>query len=256
MCDFNDLVHQCMIKPAAEIKRICAPLRDNLNISIFGYCSIDHDGSYCNISNAPASLEYFYEEKLYFTQWYVRDPQLFQSGYTVVPATYDEAHQKRTHALYEVDRMLLILKKVGTRMEHFFFTCKNYGSSDCYHLLDQIHLLKMFAIYFKREAATLIGRALAEGYNAHHVLGEAFFETDPTVALLKDDLKAKALLNVISPLTYREQQCLELLRVGHSAQATAAMLHLSQRTIEHYFENIKSKLGVTSKSELLEVSPV
>lgn len=255
MSNFKDLVQQCMIKPASALKRICAPLQDKLNISIFGYCSIDREGRYCNISNSPASLEFFYENRLYFSQWYIRDPHLFQSGYTVVPATYDDHYQDITRNTYEIDRMLLILKKTGDCMEHFFFTCKNYNESDCFHLLDQLHLLNQFAGYFKREAAALIDQALVEGYNVREVLGDLFFETSPTVALLSEDLRAKEFLKTISPLTHRELQCLELFKAGHSAQATAALLHLSQRTIEHHFENMKNKLGVSSKWELLEMFP-
>ena len=34
---------------------------------------------------------------------------------------------------------------------------------------------------------------------------------------------------------------------GRSAQSTAAILGLSRRTVEHYFENIKVKLNCRSK---------
>ena len=71
--------------------------------------------------------------------------------------------------------------------------------------------------------------------------------------LLNKDLKTQQFLKKIFPLTVREHQCLDLFKQGRSVQATAAILDLSQRTVEHYFENIKEKLGCQSKMELLEL---
>lgn len=50
----------------------------------------------------------------------------------------------------------------------------------------------------------------------------------------------------------RETQCLYHLARGKTAKQIANILGLSPRTIEHYLENIKKKMKVRSKSELLE----
>jgi len=52
-------------------------------------------------------------------------------------------------------------------------------------------------------------------------------------------------------LSAREQQCLHHLLKGKTAKWIAEKLGLSKRTIEFYFENIKSKMGCENKSELL-----
>lgn len=52
-------------------------------------------------------------------------------------------------------------------------------------------------------------------------------------------------------LTEREKECLELTRKGKTAKQCAQLLGLSYRTIENYLHNIKSKLNVSSKSELI-----
>ncbi len=52
-------------------------------------------------------------------------------------------------------------------------------------------------------------------------------------------------------LSKRETECVTLLAKGNTAKEIAAQLNLSPRTIEHYIENVKNKLGVSTKSELL-----
>lgn len=55
-------------------------------------------------------------------------------------------------------------------------------------------------------------------------------------------------------LTRRELQCLQISLRGRSARQAAIELGLSQRTVEEYLNNVKKKLGVTSKSEMINVA--
>jgi DNA-binding CsgD family transcriptional regulator len=50
----------------------------------------------------------------------------------------------------------------------------------------------------------------------------------------------------------REKECLKLLMYGKTIKAIANILGISNRTVNHYLENIKFKMGVTYKSELIE----
>lgn len=58
--------------------------------------------------------------------------------------------------------------------------------------------------------------------------------------------------NELCCLSNREIECLELLINGNTAKMIAAKLNLSVRTIEHYLDNIKTKLNVTSKYQLID----
>lgn len=51
--------------------------------------------------------------------------------------------------------------------------------------------------------------------------------------------------------TPRENDIIQLLARGKTAKEIGAMLYLSRRTIEHYIENIKLKMCVKTKSELI-----
>jgi DNA-binding CsgD family transcriptional regulator len=53
-------------------------------------------------------------------------------------------------------------------------------------------------------------------------------------------------------LSKREMECLRLTVRGHPAKHVAYQLGISRRTVEEYLNNIKFKLGVFSKSELID----
>ena len=53
-------------------------------------------------------------------------------------------------------------------------------------------------------------------------------------------------------LSKREMECLELTVKGKTSKQIAQLLKISPRTVEEYLANVKSKMGVRSKSELIE----
>ena len=67
---------------------------------------------------------------------------------------------------------------------------------------------------------------------------------------LQPELGAR-LLTAPTPLTPRERDVLRLLALGHTNAEAADMLHLSVRTVETHRANIQSKLGSTSRADLV-----
>lgn len=59
------------------------------------------------------------------------------------------------------------------------------------------------------------------------------------------------LIKNLYKLTNREVDCLSYVLKGKTLKETADILNLSKRTVESYFENIKSKWGCKNKTELL-----
>lgn len=55
----------------------------------------------------------------------------------------------------------------------------------------------------------------------------------------------------MSCLSRREQECLKYLLIGNSAKMIASKINRSVRTVEHHLENIKIKLKVNTKYELI-----
>lgn len=252
--NLNDLVKRYSIKHDRVIKNICAPLKDSFGIPVFTYFTIEEDGRFGILSSCPEQLAFFFHEKLYLNNSYLKHPHLFRSGYTLTSGITDPTYQERSKKQFQVGSLFHAIQRKVHSIDGFLFatpaTDKN-NRIDYY--LNHLDLLNKFSSHFKREAKPLIECMMGDGYNLKQAKGNAFLEDDGLSPLSSSDPKTVQFLKAISPLSLREQQCLELFKQGHSAQATAAILELSQRTVEHYFESIKYKLGCTSKRELLEL---
>jgi DNA-binding CsgD family transcriptional regulator len=53
-------------------------------------------------------------------------------------------------------------------------------------------------------------------------------------------------------LTKRELECIQLIMRGRTAKEMADVLGLSPRTVEFYINNIKSKIGCSKKSKIVD----
>lgn len=252
MSQLCELVRQYTIKHDRKIKQICHPLKDHLGIPTFAYYTIEGDGRFVIMSNYPEQLDFFYSEKLYLTCPYLTHPHFFRSGYALIPLTSDPEYLQLSRQLHHVNHLFLMLQRIGDKIEGFFFITEDLDASQCLHFLNQIDLLNTFGHYFKREAQPLIERALSEGYNLREAKGAAFFSREPTLPLSSSNPNILHFLKKMTSLSVQEQECLNLFKQGKSAQATAAILGLSRRTVEHYFESIKNKLGCLSKWDLLK----
>lgn len=250
--DLTELIKKYTIKKDRLLKKICAPLGDHLGISTFAYYTIEENGRFAIMSNYPEQLDFFYSEKMYLTCPYLAHPHLFRSGVALIPLSEDPAFLQLSRKLHRVDHLFLILQQLGNRMEGFFFIKSDQSAHDCHRFFEQLDLLKKFGRHFKREAKTLIDSALRDNFNVYKAKGAAFENRDATLPLSSNNPKVKSFLKKTTALSPQENRCLELFKQGNSAQATAAILGLSRRTVENYFENIKIKLGCTSKWELLD----
>jgi two-component system response regulator NreC len=75
--------------------------------------------------------------------------------------------------------------------------------------------------------------------------GATYLQPELGARLLTDSVREPA------PLTQREREVLRLLALGHTNAGAADHLHLSVRTVETHRANIQSKLGSTSRAELV-----
>ena len=260
MPNLYDLIKRYSIKHDYKIKNICNPLKDCLGVSNFGYYFIENDGRFGMLGTDNSLLEYYYQEKLYNTNPWLRHPKFFRSGYALTTTCPTEqkplADTGLTDPNYleisgrkiQIGQLLIILQQREEGQEVFTFDVTTLKPNN---YLRDLELLKKFSLYFKREVKSLIDGMHSEGYNIQEAKGKAFFEKHDSWLLSNSDTKALRFLKKISPFSDREQQCLDLYKEGHSAQETAAKLGLSQRTVEHYFENMKTKLACMSKRDLL-----
>lgn len=84
------------------------------------------------------------------------------------------------------------------------------------------------------------------------LLNQIGWQQSDAVSIAPKDIDI--LLKKSARLSARERDCLKLLVRGKTAKDTAAELFVSSRTVEYYFENIKDKLGCSSKRELFSIA--
>lgn len=58
--------------------------------------------------------------------------------------------------------------------------------------------------------------------------------------------------NSLIPISKQQTECLKLLALGNTYRQIANALGLSQKTVEHYIENIKNKLNCECRAELVQ----
>lgn len=241
------------IKFDKKIKKICSPLNDYLNIPIFTYYKIHQNGTIVTISNFTEQMEFYYEEGLYLSNPYLVSPALIKSGCVMTATTPDPDYQKTidlSRQRFNMTNTFLIIQKENEFCEGFLFG-NNAKATKQTNYLEHIFLLKKFTQYFKSEAACILNKIELEKFNLIEAKGDAFFKRSLSAPLSYSPSTEK-FLHSLTPLSKREQECLNLYLQGRSAQSSAAILNLSKRTVEHYFENIMMKLGCSCKSELHE----
>lgn len=247
----SEIIKNYSVKYDQKIKQICAPLVDILEIPVFTYSFVEADGRFGFLTNAIDFNTYYFEADLYLQNPYFSHPALFRSGYSMLPCSLDEETQKILNKRFDANHFFLSLNSNSQMMESFLFANINENLKDSQYYLSRLDLINKFANYFKKEAKDLIGKMKADHFNIKANRGSQLFETPLNVSLTAYDFKIQNFLKKVTGLTRQEFTCLEHFKKGRSAQATAAIMGLSQRTVESYFESIKNKLGCTSKYDLL-----
>lgn len=257
---------QNLIKHSDQIKKCTRPLR-HFGISCFYYFSIKNNGDHFLVTDSPNMDEYYYSEKLYLRDPYLRHPANYRSGFCFFNTNRKEEYDESLAFVarhFHVHPLLGLCEKHKDSVEFFGFWGEKEASQNFeYFYLNHAHLLKSFTSYFRRECSKLLQDKDATSLSLRELLGPDFFDmklpSAPEVdsQFLRSYLKELGLGAEIAQadaLSSRERQCLHLLLHGKSAKETASFLNLSHRTIESYFENIKNKLRCKNKYELFSIA--
>lgn len=228
-----------------RVKKLCSPLKDAYGIDTFWHSSIGPKGEFTHFSNTPEGTCHYFEEKHYLGNPFLRHPSTYSDGFYLLADIADPSYmetQKRHNDKFGIDHLLFFCKRQQERCHIFGFatTQKHLPMQSIY--LNNIHRLRQFSGIFLDQ----FGSISCETFTIElpHLVGKSHFSSSRQSPLpAKDEFQM---------LSSREKECLFLFLEGHTAAETAALLTLSRRTVETYFENIKDKLGCNSKAEILK----
>ena len=131
------------------------------------------------------------------------------------------------------------------------------GTTEIYNkLVNNVELVKKFIQHFKHANAHVVEYFKERKFDVSAEKDDYFITENYQYVSEKDRLVATLhALNVLDKdrnITEREWQCLQLYRQGKSANQTGDLLGISRRTVETHFNNLKDKLNVNSKSQLID----
>lgn len=219
---------------------------------------LTNEGYYtCLGSNLPW-MEYYFGEKLYLPNPYLRNPANFRSGTSFIKQVKDYSYQKSIDIgvkNFSINQSLVFLEEITDGVEGYGFASHlptNTFKSLC---INEMPLLKLFVKKFREEFDPLFCKMSEELVDIAALIGPTFYANDSNIQTSTIDRKSflkKFHLAQILELSSREKEVLFLVSKGLFAVQIADHLELSKRTVEHYIENIKNKLNCFSKSELIQ----
>jgi DNA-binding CsgD family transcriptional regulator len=244
-----------------DIVTLCQPLF-KLGVSNYVYVRTYADGSEFRLGNRSDWLEHYYTQGLYQESIFERTPQYYQPDATpwstVVCHSTLVSHSRILDSAkndFNIDHGMTILNKENDYCEKIFFASASANPGVINLYLNDMDLLLNFNRYFKERASPLINEAkLHRLYLQCNEQLNALQQQDLDTVNRKAVGDIKKELKIVSPhnpLSPREQQIADLLVQGYTAAQIAEKFFLSRRTVEAHTVNMKEKLQVRNKAQLL-----
>lgn len=258
MNPFYEMIHNYTFRYNCKINKFCSPIINNFGVNHFWYYKVTNKGHYTCLGSSLPWMEYYFGEKLYLPNPYLRNPANFQSGTSFIKQVKDYSYQKYVDIgvkNFNINQSLLFWEKAQDCVEGYGFAShlpSNTFESLC---INEMPLLKLFVKKFREEFDPLICKMSEELVDIASLIGPTFYENNSNIQTSPIDRKLflkQFQLSQILELSNREKEVLFLVSKGLFAVQIAEHLQLSKRTIEHYIENIKNKLNCFSKAELIQ----
>lgn len=244
-------------KYADKVAAICKPLLMQTPINYFGLARIYNNNDYGGLLS-DKEWAYFYLKNDF--QLLGVEPQLASQG--ISPVFWNLANFKPTcpQSRKMVDACILFQHACGVlfvtdypeyKEVCLFSTAHTAENTDPY-LVENVILLQKFILFFKEKLHK--DKHLMAGLTKRHnnEIAKPDILKVEKKPLAQFEIKKYYLDGDLHNIAFskREAECLKYLHYGKSAKEIAQLLNLSPRTVETYFNSIKTK---TNSKNLLEV---
>lgn len=245
----NNLDKHISYTAVSEVRQICNPLLKRLNLSYFGYSWRDKEGYITGLNSDVKMVESFKHanNQLTITQ--------LSKGKHLWRSFKPRSVLNFLNEELGCGEVISLFYTVGDVDEVFTFAASADNHRAIELFMNHGDLLERFILYFKSTAQDLLQRAIADkAHAAENLIARQKFQ--PYVAGdILSDIKSKNIpfqtpLGLIW-LTDTQMRYLSLYSKGFSCVEIGKMLCRSTRTIENHLANIRKKLKVRSKKELM-----
>lgn len=252
-------------KHSDAVKKCTRPLM-HLGVACFYYVHIKNNGDYVLLTDCPHIDEYYFDQKLYVKDPYIRHPSNYQSGFFLFEENQKEEFDQSLSYLvknFQMTPLIGYCEKGKNAVEFYGF----WGRPQRTNSFMQVHLnyaslLKAFVNYFKEQCRSILQSNSVPYLSLGNLIGNDFISSG--VCKTKNDydkiykyLKEIGLgdeITKVEALSSREKECVKLLLKGKSAKESGTALGLSVRTIEHYLDNVKLKFKCQYKNEIFSAA--
>ena len=249
---------------AADLKEICKPL-EKLGITYFAHVQFTRKDKFSAIANSPEYFKFYFENGYYDYDVHANTP-LDSQRYVL----WDHmAKFGKTNEMFKIAfdfglcHTITIIQKEEKVDNYYHFSTNRDDESMNDFYVQHIDLLEKFIRYYQEKV--LLCDRIGRAYDLHCVKGQQ--QSQSTIDynlpehLSNNDIKfylceieqanhKAEFSETIFQLSRREHQCAFLLLQGKTSKEIAEVLHISPRTVEVYFERLKSRFGSKNKIHL------
>lgn len=243
------------------LKKSSSILKDSFNLNNFYYYKISASGKFFLFDDNLDVIDSLEAQKFIFKHRYYCHPRYHQSCFRIEktfenPFLIGLETTKSCFLQSEFNLAIDFIHKTDDFVEGFGFHSPQSDEKQCRFLSNHIAELRLFAKWFLEKNTRANAFLKENSLDLSCLLGPDFYknriaEFDPSLQVRQKFLKTLGIVHDFQ-LSQLELDTLRFILQGYSASQIAKNTHRSKRTIEHRLENIKSKLCVSSKTELIQ----
>lgn len=253
-----------------QVRDICQPLFESTPITYFDYVRYYDNGEAIAFSTSTEFSIFTLSETLLPTFEELNLTSLFgqKASFLSTAASLPigindlncEKYEK--NLAYAEDNKIYHRLYLTKRGQDFYVTCgfgvtKDTKSVINFHM-NAVKYLERFIEYFEIHASDLIYEH-SQNYkfkiqNYHSRIIQDHYDFDFSfLKKTEDSVDSRINNNILVLISPREKKCLELMALGYTMKNAARKLEISPRTVEQHIRNVKDKLGLSTKNQLVEV---
>ncbi len=251
-------------KHVNRLNQLIEPLKKHFGVDVFWHNTINEEGHLTSISSFQEPLEEFYQEAWYMKAGQFISPSLLRETRFFMDISGNfYKFQAKVQGKYSFHHPIMVQKKyTDDQIHQFCFASKNFSHTIPSTYLNNFAMFEQFIEYYLKDYRAHEKEIEDEGINLIELKGLDGFHgfnsesvshlVERNCSFLKDIGVDNYLVNSGYSLSRRQQQVLLACVEGLTASQTAKELGLSLRTVEHYLDAVKDKLGVFNKKDLIK----
>lgn len=235
-----------------SVRRLSRDFCDALGLTTFAYARVTNDGRVSWVTSNPDQDRFLLESSFLDEEPVVDTREALKEGAYLHFADRkfpgSETFYRERARLFQLDHGMVLVKHRKDYLETCCFSGLVVKKPLFNLFLNEKALFAAFMDHFSKSIDRKIASQLEEGINLCEI--KRAYGNEKSASLDRERLLAICGYKAYLTLSSQEKRCLMLLKEGYSYALIGKKLKLSPRTVEHYLESVKNKLGLESRPEL------